>query len=159
MTATAPCRVCRQDYEPSVNQWLKRDFLCKPCRKKQDHRYYLARKASGKPTSGSHSTLEVYRKWQAEYKDRPEVRARKRAYQAKRRQDPQERAKNAVRLQTRNAIARGELTRQPCEVCGEVTVDAHHDDYSQPLKVRWLCRYHHRQHHAQVARMAREQAA
>lgn len=42
----------------------------------------------------------------------------------------------------------GALTRQPCEVCGEHTVDAHHDDYDRPLDVRWLCRKHHRQLHA-----------
>jgi ribosomal protein S27AE len=45
------------------------------------------------------------------------------------------------------AIASGELKRQPCEVCGKTNVHAHHDDYSQPLKVRWLCPLHHRQRH------------
>lgn len=45
------------------------------------------------------------------------------------------------------AIERGELTRQPCEVCGATRVDAHHDDYSRPLDVRWLCRGHHLQIH------------
>lgn len=43
------------------------------------------------------------------------------------------------------ALARGELVKQPCEVCQttEGRIDAHHDDYSKPLKVRWLCRKHH----------------
>ena len=41
------------------------------------------------------------------------------------------------------AIANGSLIRQPCEVCGADRVDAHHDDYSKPLDVRWLCRGHH----------------
>ena len=49
------------------------------------------------------------------------------------------------------AILRGDLVRQPCEVCGKSKGHAHHDDYSQPLKVRWLCPAHHRQHHARVA--------
>ena len=35
-----------------------------------------------------------------------------------------------------------------CEICGNPKVDAHHDDYSRPRDVRWLCRAHHRQHHA-----------
>ena len=43
----------------------------------------------------------------------------------------------------------GSLVKQPCEVCGAIRVDAHHDDYSKPLSVRWLCPLHHRQHHAQ----------
>lgn len=45
------------------------------------------------------------------------------------------------------AIASGKLVRQPCEVCGKRDSVAHHDDYAQPLDIRWLCRSHHKQHH------------
>jgi len=42
------------------------------------------------------------------------------------------------------ALRRGDLQRQPCEVCGSTTnIDAHHDRYDRPLQVRWLCRRHH----------------
>lgn len=47
---------------------------------------------------------------------------------------------------TRNAIRNGDLNPLGCEVCGQ-TAEAHHDDYSQPLVVRWLCRFHHSEHH------------
>lgn len=40
---------------------------------------------------------------------------------------------------------RGLLVPQPCEVCGDRRVQMHHDDYSQPLKVRWRCERHHQQ--------------
>lgn len=58
---------------------------------------------------------------------------------------PQEvhRAHNIVE----QAILNGLLVRRPCEVCGVLHVDAHHDDYSKPLEVRWLCRKHHLLHH------------
>lgn len=46
-----------------------------------------------------------------------------------------------------NAIRDGRLKRMPCEVCGEKRVHAHHDDYSMPLNVRWLCPAHHQQLH------------
>lgn len=45
------------------------------------------------------------------------------------------------------AISKGELQRLPCEVCGEPKSEAHHDDYSDALNVRWLCRKHHKEHH------------
>lgn len=44
-------------------------------------------------------------------------------------------AHNAVN----HAIESGRLVRQPCEVCGAEPGHGHHDDYSKPLDVRWLC--------------------
>lgn len=56
--------------------------------------------------------------------------------------------KKWIRFTTYTAVKRGYLEKLPCEVCGEVEkVDAHHDDYQQPLKVRWLCKQHHLEHH------------
>ena len=48
-----------------------------------------------------------------------------------------------------NAVRDGRLTKKPCEVCGtEENTHAHHDDYSKPLGVRWLCNLHHLRLHA-----------
>ncbi len=49
------------------------------------------------------------------------------------------------------AIGRGTLVPEPCQVCGSNglfedgrrEVQAHHDDYNFPLRVRWLCQTHH----------------
>ena len=48
------------------------------------------------------------------------------------------------------SIRDGILVRTPCEVCGDPKVEAHHDDYLDPLNVRWLCFRHHREVHGQV---------
>ncbi len=49
------------------------------------------------------------------------------------------------------AVARevrsGRMKRRPCEVCGDQNSHAHHNDYSKPLDVVWLCRAHHRERH------------
>jgi len=47
----------------------------------------------------------------------------------------------------REAIRSGKLTKQVCEICGSNNTQAHHDDYNNPLAVRWLCVKHHRQYH------------
>lgn len=52
-------------------------------------------------------------------------------------------AKYRAHVEVHKAIVSGRLQKQPCEVCGSSRVDAHHDDYTKPLEVRWLCRSHH----------------
>ena len=51
--------------------------------------------------------------------------------------------KYTAHLAVRRALVSGTLEKQCCEVCGNDTVDAHHDSYAEPLNVRWLCRRHH----------------
>lgn len=55
-----------------------------------------------------------------------------------------------ARRQVHNAIRRGDLVPEPCERCGARPTQGHHDDYSKPLAVRWLCRPCHDAHHAEV---------
>ncbi len=57
-----------------------------------------------------------------------------------------------ARRQVARAIHRGELVRQPCEVCGGEPAEGHHEDYSKPLNVRWLCRLHHLRLHVEIRR-------
>lgn len=60
-------------------------------------------------------------------------------------------AKAMARRAVKYALRRGDLTRDPCEVCGGEPTDGHHDNYSKPLEVRWLCKTHHGQAHRTVA--------
>ena len=42
----------------------------------------------------------------------------------------------------------GKLIPKPCFICGKNEVHAHHDDYSKPLQVKWLCiKCHSQEHH------------
>jgi hypothetical protein len=54
---------------------------------------------------------------------------------------------------TSNAIRDGKLIRpDSCSACKKsCKPDAHHDDYSEPLNVRWLCRSCHCKHHRKVS--------
>jgi len=70
--------------------------------------------------------------------------AGRRHMQKQRREKPE--AVRAHQL-VKSAKWHGELVPQPCEVCGAGNTHAHHDDYSHPLVVRWLCPAHHQQEH------------
>src|SRR5262245_33024166 len=48
------------------------------------------------------------------------------------------------------AIATGKLVRRPCERCGATDAVAHHEDYTQPLTVMFLCRRHHGERHREL---------
>jgi hypothetical protein len=78
------------------------------------------------------------------------------------RRHPEEQREGAMRWRARNpdkrkaqnaannAVRDGKLIRQSCERAGpdcKGRVHKHHDDYSKPLDVRWLCAHHHGEVH------------
>lgn len=146
----AVCRYCGKETLISVRALAKNYPICQECiriRSKQD---YDRRKANGLPVSGTRMPRSYHRAYEAKYYQRPEVKARRAEQFQRRMEDPQEQFKYAARKAVRNAIRRGDIKRQPCEVCGAIRVQAHHDDYSRPLDVRWLCPVHHAEHHAKA---------
>lgn len=53
-----------------------------------------------------------------------------------------------ARRKVNDAIKCGWIERKPCEDCGDPKSEAHHEDYSKPLDVKWLCQTHHRERHS-----------
>ena len=98
------------------------------------------RRDAEKLRSNSPSRIESRRK----YALTPEGRAS--ANRAKKSYCDRNPVKRAAHVACGNAIRDGRLIRKPCEVCGEIA-QAHHDDYSKPLDVRWLCTKHHVEWH------------
>lgn len=58
------------------------------------------------------------------------------------------------------AIKRGRLERQPCEMGSDCKgqIHAHHEDYTKPLRVRWVCHKHHFEEHARLRRLKKAAA-
>ena len=94
-------------------------------------------------TKHRNNNINEYRKYDVERGNR----LTKGYYKKYRKKNPiRYKATNAVN----NAIRDKRLSKEPCEVCGEKEVHAHHDDYRKPLNVRWLCPAHHSQLHAKM---------
>jgi hypothetical protein len=55
----------------------------------------------------------------------------------------------AAHVITGNAIRDGKLiSASSCSCCGSTTkIEGHHDDYTKPLDIRWLCEACHKQWH------------
>lgn len=46
-----------------------------------------------------------------------------------------------------NAVRDGKIKKEPCVKCGDPKSQGHHEDYSRPLEVIWLCDKHHKELH------------
>ena len=80
----------------------------------------------------------------ARAKNPDRIRLRSEGTKRRRKQHPE---KHRAYWKVKRALAAGNLTKAPCEVCGSDDVVGHHDDYSKPMEVRWLCHTHHMEHH------------
>ena len=52
-----------------------------------------------------------------------------------------------------SAIKNKKLDRMPCVICGRKDAHAHHEDYSKPFDIVWLCQLHHNQYHSGKIRL------
>jgi len=142
------CNGCSKQFERKSWQEKKQESRCPACRSVYLKLWRARRKAQGRPVISSPKTAEYRAAYDAIYQRLPAVRKRRATNVRRYAKDPRKRHKYLARWEAKRAISRGLIVRKPCEVCGESKVHAHHDDYSKPLNIRWLCLIHHRQFHA-----------
>lgn len=130
MSGSPLCRNCGSE-DIAAYRLAKRTYICRSCDAAEQRAYWARRGAEGRARPSRKAKAAV------------QARA-----DAKQYADPIGRMKKRAQAAARYAIKSGRLQRLPCEVCGVTPTEAHHDDYSQPLNVRWLCPTHHREHHA-----------
>ena len=140
---------------------------CRPCVKEYRHQYYLANK--GKENQRTMAYLatpkgkEKAKQYAKNYASTPEGRKKKNEYARKYRKTEKgkttlkkgidkylrlhphvKKAKEIVRYHIRT----GRIKKEPCLICNTTdNLQAHHEDYSKPLEIIWLCRTHHKQYH------------
>lgn len=96
-----------------------------------------------------------YRKNRDHYVDYDRLRSqdperKKKALEYQRIRRYKNKVKYLARNMVNNAIRDGRIEKQPCAVCGSLLVEAHHEDYLDPLNVVWLCRKHHLERHGKI---------
>ena|ERR1700757_2653927 len=110
---------------------------CKECAKKDVHDRYATPEGR-----------KAFRDYDEARNKTEERKSKKLEYMRQRRAENPEKYK--ANTLVNNAIRDGRLVRQACEYCGISKAEAHHEDYSKPLEVRWLCFKHHREAHGQL---------
>ena len=117
------CRTCKAQYD---HLGKRKDFQCPKCWQAYKKAWRVQRQAQGFKSDAYYWSPEKRKAWES----RPEQKIKRAANQA---------------IQQR--VFNGTLKRKPCEKCQKPKAQAHHDDYSKPLEVRWLCAACHSAHH------------
>ena len=116
---------------------------CKTCKDRQTAKYRAENPMKYKGLASAWYFKNAEKILEARKTTEARKRARKSTRQWEKNHPESKRAHDLVRY----ALRAGRLTKSACEVCGSLTAEAHHDDYSKPLDVRWLCKKHHHEHH------------
>lgn len=139
-----PCNRCKENPR-------HRGSYCKSCwaaiqrdwREKNLERVRLSNRLSKRRTRERDGPKETRRKWNEWYANNRDHRAE---YQRNR----NDKEKNRVYKLVTKAVWEGILIYpEQCSGCGdrEKPLDAHHEDYSKPLEIDWLCRKCHSRLH------------
>lgn len=125
---------------------------CKECRKEYYRQYEQANRerinTRHKIASRKKSNRLRQHNWRRSRHQDPEFR---KAYNEKARLRYQrEGSKVRARVAVYDAIQKRELSRLPCEKCGNLQAQAHHEDYRKQLDVQWLCSMHHTERHEEL---------
>lgn len=114
-------------------------YICKECSNKKTRIWYI---------NNRERNHERTAKWWAKNRKRK----LKEGLERKDRYLKNNPKKRKAHIKITNAIALGKIKKEPCVVCKKFykknsVAQAHHEDYSKPLNVVWLCRKHHSSWH------------
>lgn len=138
---TKVCFKCKKT--KSLNEFYRHSEMadgylnkCKECNKKDVAKNYQKNR-------------EYYAEYERKRFQDPKRKKLSLEYQRKRRTKSPDQYK--AHSLTGNAVRDGRLIQGVCVICGDPKTEAHHEDYSKPLDVIWLCREHHLEVHGKQA--------
>lgn len=148
------CKICCSE---DTKEWIKRN----PAKAKENERIQNSKKDYAKEGKRRYEkNSNYYKEW---YWSNPEIRLKKiekrkewalknplKSAEYAKKQRQINRQKCNARKKVKWAVNIGRLTRsKSCEMCGHEAnrIEGHHQDYSKPLSVVWLCASCHRKIH------------
>lgn len=122
------CYYCETEFMCELQTYKKHEnnYCSQSCVAKQKHKYINQKGENNPNWKNGRSKNNYY------YKKRQKEKYPERIY---------------AREKISKAIKSGKLERMPCIRCGSIIAEAHHENYSNPLSVIWLCKIHHKQLH------------
>lgn len=136
------CKVFKTRVDDFQKQSDKKDGLCsqcKECASKRSRKY--EKEKSLDPEWRKKRSEKSLRRYKEIIKD-PILLEKERERDRNRikKINPISILKSQARSMVNNALKNGRIRKSDCEECqSNESVQAHHDDYSKPLQVRWLC--------------------
>lgn len=128
------CRICDNiktydEFSKNKSNTIGVSAYCSICMSKISKEYRINNPDSVKKSKQKYNKKSYNKKYHAEYRKKWLSKNKKRH--------------EAHKIIT--ALLRcGKIITHPCLKCGNEKVDAHHNDYSKPLEIIWLCRRHHK---------------
>jgi hypothetical protein len=144
-------KTCKRCFElkPS-SEYYNGDSSCKPCR-----RSFVEAHRQEKRKDPKWVERELDRQRQKERRRRESGLASKPSPEASKKWIRLNNQKRIAHHAVNNAVRNGRLTKAPCELCHAEKSEAHHEDYSRPLDVNWLCTTCHNERHNQIRKCLR----
>lgn len=146
-TKTRVCRLCRRELPfekliPQADCLYGYQARCRECEakkareryKKNPHKHILRKVEYLKTERGKQSQYGVTKRQMVKYPEKSRARAR-------------------LRYALKAGTIRKPDACQSCEATGQ-RIEGHHDDYSKPLVVLWLCPSCHRERHGRLVTKA-----
>lgn len=152
------CKECLIDKDLSEfykHSQMKSGYLsqCKSCKKSYQNKYrkenieYVRQYDRNRPNKEQRYINDYVRRKSIKYKEAKNKNAKK--YNEK------NKLKKSAHSKVQCAIETGKLIKEKCKVCGNEKTHGHHEDYSKPLEVIWLCHKHHMEIHKKKREMER----
>ena len=133
-----PCAKCSSEITVTAQMCKYGKYVCRPCQSKASVEWAKQNREKKRSANNAYHARRSA--------DRAD------ATRAYRERHP---LKRVAHQAVQTAIRNGSIVRQPCERCGRPDAHAHHDDYTQPLSVNWLCHSHHMERHTMLAERAK----